>query len=40
MAAFVKWMLEDGQNTAMELHYVRLPNVIVQEAAAEVPKLH
>lgn len=39
MAGFLKWMLEDGQNTAAEHHYVRLPNVIVQEAAAEVPKL-
>jgi phosphate transport system substrate-binding protein len=39
MAGFLKWMLNEGQNVAMENHYIRLPGVIVQEAAAEVPKL-
>ena len=40
MAGFLKWMLQDGQNTAMELHYIRLPDAIVQQAAGEVAKLH
>ena len=39
MAGFLKWMLEDGQNIAAELHFVRLPNSIVQQAAPEAAKL-
>ena len=40
MSDFLKWMLNDGQNDAAELRYVRLPTAIVENAAAEAAKLH
>jgi phosphate transport system substrate-binding protein len=40
MADFLRWMLKDGQNSAEALHYVRLPSSIVDEAVAEVERLH
>ena len=40
MADFLKWMLHEGQGSAMELHYVRLPDVIVEDALEEAGKLH
>jgi phosphate transport system substrate-binding protein len=40
MAGFLRWVLRDGQNSAEALHYVKLPSDIVDEALAEVAKLH
>jgi phosphate transport system substrate-binding protein len=40
MSDFLKWMLKDGQGAAAELHYVRLPEAIVDGAQPEVAKLH
>jgi phosphate transport system substrate-binding protein len=40
MGDFLKWMLMKGQDSAAELHYVRLPEAIVEDAQAEVAKLH
>jgi phosphate transport system substrate-binding protein len=40
MADFLNWMLKDGQKQAAELHYVRLPTAIVEDAQPEVAKLH
>jgi phosphate transport system substrate-binding protein len=40
MAEFLTWMLKDGQDAAAELHFVRLPLAIVEQARPEVAKLH
>jgi phosphate transport system substrate-binding protein len=40
MADFLKWMLKDGQNSATDLHFVRLPPAIAENALAVVAKLH
>ncbi|MBV8071186.1 MAG: phosphate ABC transporter substrate-binding protein PstS [Acidobacteriaceae bacterium] len=40
MADFLKWILKDGQVSAEALHYVQLPPSIIDEAAAQVAKLH
>jgi phosphate transport system substrate-binding protein len=40
MSDFLKWMLKDGQGAAAELHYVRLPTEIAENAAGEAAKLH
>ena len=38
MADFLKWMLQEGQVSATELRFVRLPAAIVEDAAAQVAK--
>jgi phosphate transport system substrate-binding protein len=39
MAGFLEWMLKEGQVSAAELRFVRLPTAIVEDATAQVAKL-